>query len=240
MGRRLGTLGVAVRFYPVVHVESEAQAAEQVSLAREADADGAWLINHDPAMGCYGLLDIFRKVRQKNPEFWLGLNFLDLVALEAMCLVVDESHIMGNRVDGLWTDDALIGADAEDLRASSVWGVKHNRGWSGLYFGGVAFKGQRHVSDVAAEAKRAAPHMDVVTTSGVATGVAAPVERVRSMREALSYRPLALASGVTVENALDYLPYVDHFLVASGISRSFHELDFDRTRQLAAIIHGGP
>lgn len=34
------------------------------------------------------------------------------------------------------------------------------------------------------------------------------------------------------------LPYVDEFLVATGISRDFHHLDPDLTAQLAGIIHG--
>ena len=49
---------------------------------------------------------------------------------------------------------------------------------------------------------------------------------------------LAIASGVTPDNIGDYLPYVDHFLVASGISQDFHTLDPAKVRALAEAIHG--
>lgn len=57
--------------------------------------------------------------------------------------------------------------------------------------------------------------MGVVATSGAGTGQAASVEKIAPMKEAISERPLALASGVTVHNVGDYLPYVVYFLVAT-------------------------
>lgn len=58
------------------------------------------------------------------------------------------------------------------------------------------------------------------------------------MREAVDEHRLAVASGVTPENVQDYLPYVDDFLVATGISKNFHTLDPEKARELAGIIHG--
>ncbi|XP_011403363.2 PREDICTED: uncharacterized protein LOC100637956 [Amphimedon queenslandica] len=48
-------------------------------------------------------------------------------------------------------------------------------------------------------------------------------------------KALALASGVTPENALDYAPYVDAVLVATGISIDFHNIDPLKLRQLIAV-----
>ena len=67
--------------------------------------------------------------------------------------------------------------------------------------------------------------MDVVTTSGPGTGWSASVEKIGAMKEALGDFPLAIASGVTPENVTDYLGIADCFLVATGISKSFEELD---------------
>ena len=47
-----------------------------------------------------------------------------------------------------------------------------------------------------------------------------------------------LASGVTPENVDGFLPYVEAFLVATGIERDFGVLDPVRTRDLAEKIHG--
>jgi predicted TIM-barrel enzyme len=92
------------------------------------------------------------------------------------------------------------------------------------------------VRDLAKAARRAAPWIDVVTTSGPGTGKAAAPAKVRAMKEALGEHPLALASGVTPENVTDYLPWVDGFLVATGISYTFEDLDPARVRDLVRIV----
>jgi uncharacterized protein len=108
-----------------------------------------------------------------------------------------------------------------------------------LYFGGTAFKGLGYAEDEDAEkaAKMATEFMDIVTTSGSETGEAAPVDKIVSMKKAIGDRSLAIASGITLDNVRVYLPYVDFFLVATGISRSFHELDAVKVRELAGVIH---
>jgi predicted TIM-barrel enzyme len=78
--------------------------------------------------------------------------------------------------------------------------------------------------------------MDVVTTSGPGTGQAARPEKVRAMKEAIGSHPLALASGVTPENVTDYLAWVDCFLVATGISYTFEELDPGRVADLVEVV----
>ena len=60
----------------------------------------------------------------------------------------------------------------------------------------------------------------------------------RRMRQALGTFPLALASGVTPENVTDYLPFVDCFLVATGISKSFTELDPAKVTGLVENVRG--
>ena len=48
--------------------------------------------------------------------------------------------------------------------------------------------------------------------------------------------PLAIASGITPENVEVYLPFADSFLVATGISRSFTELDPSKVRMLVQRV----
>ena len=48
----------------------------------------------------------------------------------------------------------------------------------------------------------------------------------------------SLASGVTPDNVGDYLPYVDAYLVATGIEEEFGVLDPARTKALADKVHG--
>lgn len=209
---------------PVVHVESEHQARRNTDLARQAGADGVFLINH--FSDCEDLLAIHRRVSEDHPDWWIGVNCLDLDPPEVFELVTDG-------VAGIWVDDA--GVDEREHGqplAEQATAARERSGWKGLYFGGVAFKYQRPVEDLTRAARIAVRHMDVVTTSGPGTGIAAACDKIVAMKEAVGDFPLAIASGITAENVGDYLDVVDCFLVATGISRSFTELDPVKVRRL--------
>lgn len=212
----------------VVHVLNAKQAREQVALARDAGVDGVWMIDH--AGDHARLLDLATTIRESFPDLWLGVNFLDLRVDDAM-------GVVGDQFDGLWSDNAHVHPDDDLQIAERARAARQGQRWSGLYFGGVAFKGQRLERDVAAAAERAAPFVDVVTTSGMATGVSAPADKVRRMHEALGgRRPLALASGITPENVEVYLPYVEYLMIATGVARSFHELDPRKIEKLVERV----
>jgi hypothetical protein len=93
-------------------------------------------------------------------------------------------------------------------------------------------------TQVGKAASLAAKFMDVVTTSGSATGVAASVKKISDMRKGCGDDvAMALASGVTPKNASQYVPLVDGILVATGVSppRDFYNLDPARLRALLQV-----
>ncbi len=126
---------------PVIHVDSEDQALRNVAIARAANADGVFLINHE--MSSSDLLSIHRAVFAEHSDWWIGVNCLDLTPLEVFQTIDDT-------VMGVWVDNAMIdeGAD-EQPDAEQIFDMREKTGWSGLYFGGVAFKYQRPVDDLA-------------------------------------------------------------------------------------------
>lgn len=215
---------------PVIHVQSSEQAVRNALLAKQCRCDGVFLINH--GISHPALLAAFQAVRQACGDFWIGINSL---GRKPETLFVDLPRDLG----GVWTDNAEIDeAGGEQSAARRVSEAITRHGWQGLYFGGVAFKYQRDVQDLERAALLASQHMDVVTTSGPGTGQAADLDKVRRMKQALGHTPLALASGVTPENVEQFLPWVDAYLVATGISSSFFELDAPRVQQLVAAVHG--
>jgi hypothetical protein len=214
---------------PIIYVAGRDQAIRNLDVARESGADGAFLISHGH-VGDDDLLGIHAELSGGARGFWLGVNCLGLAVEEVFRRV-------GPEVGGVWADDALIDEASDDQPAARrVLEAQRESGWRGLYFGGVAFKYQRPVRDVAAAARRAAGCMDVVTTSGPGTSQAAAPAKVRAMKQAIGQRPLALASGVTPENVTDYLPWVDCFLVATGISYTLEDLDPARVRDLVRVV----
>ena len=98
---------------------------------------------------------------------------LDLTPIEALGNMPDNKA-------GLWVDNAGI----TDLSISSgaekflKYRMK-NSSWDGIYFGGVAFKSQQPVRDEAEAARLVVPFVGVVTTSGLKTGSAPELEKVK-------------------------------------------------------------
>jgi hypothetical protein len=214
---------------PIIHVVAEEQALRNVQVAREASTDGCFLISHGRVSDDH-LLAIHQMVVESVPGWWVGVNCLSLGVEEVFARV-------GGAVAGVWVDDALIDETrADQAGARRVLHAQQKHGWRGLYFGGVAFKYQRPVKDLARAAALATAFMDVVTTSGPGTGQAANPEKIRTMKEAIGDAPLAIASGVTPENVPDYLPNADCFLVATGVSYTFEDLDPARLRDLVRVV----
>jgi len=195
---------------------------------------GCFLINHD--FGVDEFLPILRSVRERFPDIWLGVNFLGVTGKDAFPILgVLEQE--GCPVDAYWADDARIDEREEtQSEAETIAKVRRDSGWTGLYFGGTAFKKQRPVADASLSdsARLAVPWMDVITTSGIATGEEADDGKVDTFRRAIGNAPLALASGITPENAHRYAQ-VDCFMVATGINEPGNFYDIDPAR-LSALL----
>jgi len=124
--------------------------------------------------------------------------------------ILGELQAEGCKVDGYWADDARM-----DERP---------------------FKKQRDVdpAQYGKSARIATKYMDVVVTSGVATGHAADVGKIDTFREHCGDTALGLASGITPENAGQYADAVDLFMVATGINHDgdFYNIDPERLKRL--------
>ncbi len=221
---------------PVIHVLDTARTLENVRILVGEGAAGCFLINHD--FGVPEFEPIIRDVRNAFPSLWMGLNFLAVTGRDAFP-VLGALQQDGCMADGYWADDARIAEHAaRQDEADEIDRVREASQWTGLYFGGTAFKKQREVApkDHEAAARKACPHMDVVTTSGVATGKQADLGKIKAFRAGIGNRPLALASGITPDNALAYAD-IDCFMVATGINHdgNFYDIDPARLKRLMRI-----
>lgn len=223
---------------PVIHVLDSAQAEKNVRIAIQEGVQGVFLINHDFDIDQF--LPIIRHIRLNYPALWLGVNFLAVTAKDAFP-VLAELQSENCPVDAYWADDACIDERLsidDQPEAEQTLKVKQQCGWNGLYFGGTAFKKQRSVAPEAyrSAALIAASYMDVVTTSGKATGREAQLSKIADFRSGVGDRALALASGVSPENIGSYQNQVDAVLVATGINypEDFYNIDPSRLRRLVS------
>jgi len=221
---------------PVIHVLDDARTAANIDHIIDAGLKGCFLINHD--FGIDAFLPVLAAIRGRYPNFWIGVNFLAVTGLKAFPILAD-LDARGVRIDAYWADDARIDESAvTQEEADNIAATRTACGWEGLYFGGTAFKKQRPVDpkDYARAAGIAGGFMDVVTTSGIATGHSADLGKLAEFRGALPDRPIALASGITPDNATDY-DMVDCFMVATGINfeNDFYNIDPARLSQLVDV-----
>lgn len=224
---------------PVIHVTDAAQTERNIRTAREGGCQGVFLINHD--FEKERLVPIIRAMREIFPDYWLGVNFLAVTGRFAFP-ILGEMQAAGVRVDGYWADDARIDEHRpanDQPEAAEIAAIRAASGWDGLYFGGTAFKKQREVDpgSYGDSARLACDYMDVVVTSGVATGQAADPGKIKTFRENCGSHALGLASGITPENAAIYMDHVDLFMVATGINfdGDFYNIDPAKLEKLMKI-----
>lgn len=222
---------------PVIHVLDTGQALRNLDIVDAAGCPGAFLINHDFPVDRF--LPILEDVRAAHPDLWLGVNFLDQPGNIAFP-ILGELAGRGCRIDAYWADDARIDERVPyQETGEDIARIRRESGWDGLYLGGVAFKKQRPVPSAqhATAARLSVPYLDVVTTSGVATGQEADLSKIHTFREAIGAAPLAVASGITPENAHHYCGLVNCFLVATGINYpgDFYNIDPSRLDALLMV-----
>lgn len=221
------------RLFPVIHIENAEQALRNARLAVELELDGVFLIHHKKKFP--HLLGVADQVRKEFPDLWIGINALDLTTNAAFCIVPEW-------VNALWADDSGVYQDytrgpINDSVASQFDDAREQMGWAGEYFGGFAFKYQAPIFNLREGAEIASKWMDTITTSGDGTGIAADVDKIRQIYEGKRNARLGIASGITPANVNLYLPYVDDFLVATGISKDEYNLDKELTTRLRDQIY---
>jgi len=220
---------------PVIHVQDIDQIKRNIRICIREGAQGVFLINHDFAVKLF--LPMIRATREAFPDLWLGVNFLAVTGLHAFP-ELSRLTAEGCAIDAYWADDARINEHSKGPQPEAE-AINQARGhWQGLYFGGTAFKKQRPVdeNDYETAARLATDQMEIVTTSGIATGKAIDASKTDSFRRGCGDHALALASGVTPENAANYCESVDAFLVATGVSAAddFYNLDASLLAKLLA------
>lgn len=223
---------MALDIYPVIHIDSEAQATEQATLALESGADGVYLIDHHNTHDTALLLSAYNSVKGTFPSGFVGLNFLQrhssALAFREL-LAAKASDVIDEYPSALWVDYA--DTDKEETEALRT---EQPELADILYLGGVAFKyTNAYTADAekaADEAARLAPFVDVVTTSGAGTGIAPSPEKIASMKKATSPKPLAVASGISIDNIEGYAGSFDQLLVSTSIEEEPYSGIFNEKR----------
>lgn len=214
------------KFYPVVHIHNLPQVLINVELAKNAGADGVFLIDHYGRPPKFLVKEIVSSFQ--DDTFSIGINYLMRSSKNAWAL--NGAKAIGCKM--FWSDDAGTDADNYEAYGNQILELQEESDID--FFGGIHFKYQQKPNrTLSASLKRAFPYIKYPTLSGTGTGIPADLEYIKEAaqtwqdeQESISHLKnvifprtvgLAIASGVSINNVDSYLPYIDAFLVASSI-----------------------
>ena len=204
------------------HIDPDTTLAE-AKLAIDCDADGVMLISHTGKDE--ELLEVACAAQRATRLFPVGVNLLSMSALDA----AKRAQELG--LSWVWADSMGVTSRGLDAMGQQMQDFARAHPEMTL-FAGVAFKYQKPEPDPAEAAHQARLAGFVPTTSGVGTGHAPDIEKIRSMGQS---GVLAIASGMTPENVGFYAPYLTHVLVATGVGRTEHHIDPAKLSRLAKV-----
>lgn len=207
------------KIYPVIHVSNMNNVIENVEISRKCGCEGVFLIHmqgHDEI-----LTDIFRELKIRYPDLKIGINRLSKRPSESF----DENNKCG--ANFTWMDNCGISDGEMNSYGHGLVDIKTNNP-SHKIFAGIAFKYQKTDNKPIESVKMALENGYIVTTTGMSTGNAPDVKKIIDFSNAVGRENLAIASGITPENIKEFVPYCEHFLVATGISLDFYRFDIDK------------
>ena len=225
-----------MKVFPVVHINTPETAVAEGQTAFDLGADGVYLIDHSGSQE--SVFETLDKLRAERPESYVGINLLGHTALDVVQLLERRARTgVGEIPSAVWVDDIRDRRGASEL--PKLFKDSEPALRSIRLLGGVAFKYTSTFTEdperAASETRALRDSVDVVTTSGSGTGTAPSVEKIRAVKTAAGATPVAVASGISIENLHDYAGAVDEILVASSVETHPYSGIFDRDK-LGAFI----
>lgn len=205
---------VNTELIPVIHMINENQVLTNVEICLSCGIEKVFIINHQTTSE--ELIKCVKRIKDTYPTLWVGINMLDKY--------VEDAILYEFEFDGLWCDQSI---KLEDYKY---------RKFKGMLFTGLAFKYQPQPKDIELACKESILTSDVSTTSGPGTGKAADINKILELRSHLGEHPMAIASGVSIDNIENYKGVVDYLLVASSITSRSEIIYKDKLLELLGYL----
>lgn len=204
-----------MKIIPVIHHKNEVLSMNNAEMCAKNKAYGVYLISMDGDNS--GLSALARRIKLSFPELMVGINLLGYSAIDSIYEGLNYS------LDMTWSDCPVVTGNSITEEAQRIKEeIKYTKH---LFFNSVAFKYQKVEKNIPQAVLNSQILNFIPTTSGEATGHAADLSKIKTMKQSLGNYPLAIASGLTPENVHEYTPYIEYGLVATGISEDFYTFD---------------
>ena len=211
-----------MKIIPVIHHRDELLTFRNAQLCHKNNVYGLFIISMEG--NNEGLAALARKIKNEFPTLKIGVNHLGYKSLNSLYECLNYS------LDMMWSDEPIVTGSFISKEAEDIYKELNENKID--FFNSVAFKYQAEEFYIEDSVKNSKSLGFIPTTSGQATGVAAEINKIKKMKEALRDYPLAIASGLTPENVKEYSKMIDYGLVATGISKNFYEFDEEKIKSI--------
>ncbi len=226
------------QIWPVIYVKREntnRKLANDLEVVMKAQCDACVLeMNTTPE-----LLDSAIKFATKEfPQLKIGVNYLggpnDPYGFIHGFEIAQKYHL-----PIIWTD--FSGVDLiEEHPEVSLHEIEYLRPPNAFYCSGIHMKYgtlKNTLKSIEQSAYQAMGWVDGIIMTGKKTGDPTDTQKVKNVRKLVGNYPLGIASGLSIENALELLPWIDFALVNSSIADKEHHLIYEKVKTLAALFH---
>jgi hypothetical protein len=206
----------------VIHIIDKLRTLEQVKIAFDNNADGIFLTIGEAGISVKTLLDCYHQTRTVYKKEFIGINFMCDPKTAANSIPID--------ANALWIDKGLGYINYID-DIVNVKNILKERQWKGLYFGGFCLKGNNQklfdsINYFKKQEWNPQNYFDVCVTSGISTGIPITIENLEIVIEKSKKCPIALASGVNINNIHTYLDKgIEYFIVGTGVEKDSDDLN---------------
>lgn len=209
--------------FVVIHCLNTPSALNEARVAIECGADGVFLISHrGEDMQAAAAATV---IKRQNMDFSVGINLL----ATSPKIAFDIASTCG--LDMVWADYMGVNSSGGDRLAEEMSQLAKSYPNEIRLFASVAFKYQMPEENPPLAAANARSFGFIPTTSGPATGSAPELAKIIAMSKA-SEGDLAVASGMTPENVVEFAPYLRAILVATGVCRDEFHIDPTKLKAL--------
>ena len=198
-------------------------------LTHTTEVSGVWLTTANTSIEV--ISQAIKWARINCNGMWIGVNLL------GENIFVVWKFIKDNKPDGLWKDDSHISEDEVQNIPNLMIDQFARMQWDGLYFGGVLFKYTSCVHDCPIKiVQKASTYMDVLTTSGTATGTPIDIDKFHLIASNKGSIPMAVASGIDAHNVTMLKKSCNIYIVRTSIIYKNEDIDISKLKMLVDAI----
>ncbi len=216
-----------MKIIPVIHHLDHETTMRNAKICYESNVFGVFLIEMNGENTDLGILGM--QIKKMYPKLKVGLNLLGETALTT----VNES--IKYDLDMSWSDNPIVTSNEISKEAEKIKDLikkeKH------MFFNSVAFKYQKLENSPGIAARNSISMGFIPTTSGSATGVAVNIDKLEQIKFEIGFDPLAIASGLDLNNISEHKKYIEYGLVSTGISKDFYNFDENKVKEIVLIAN---